>query len=105
MRNKDEWKTIFTFRHRLYEWLIMFFGLTNALSTFMRLLNLVLCVFNWKFIVHYHSCIDNVMFLSFIIQAQDHNCNIIKDRLCFAHLLSLPNSINKIECDVLEVGM
>src|SRR5262249_144449 len=85
MRDKDKWKTTFTFKHGLYKWLIILFGLTNTLSTFMRLLNLVLCAFNWKFIVHYYFCINNVMFLSFIIQAQDHNCNIIKDRLCFAH--------------------
>src|SRR5262249_48141491 len=78
MRDKDKRKTIFTFKHELYEWLIIFFGLTNELSTFMRLLNLVLCAFNWKFIMHYNFCIDNVMFLSFIIQVQNHNCNIIK---------------------------
>jgi len=61
MNEGHEWKIVFKTKYEVYKWLVIPFGLSNAPSTFIRLMNEVIRPFIQKFmLLHF----DNILVYS-----------------------------------------
>jgi len=94
----DEWKTAFWTRYGSFDFLMMHFGLTNALATFQRLMNTIFADCLDTFIVIYLD--DILIFSKNPKEHQEHVCKVLaclqKNQL-FAKPEKCKFSVNKTE--------
>jgi hypothetical protein len=74
IHDKDIPKTTFTTRYGLYEYLVMSFGLTNALAHFMYLMNSVFMTELDKFVVLF---IDDILVYSKSMEEHEERLRVI----------------------------
>ena len=88
MNSESRDKTAFISHAGLYEYNVMSFGLTNAPSTFQRLMSTVLHGLEWKICLIY---IDDIIIFSSSFDEHLHRLRLVFDRLRLANLKLKPS--------------
>jgi hypothetical protein len=91
IRMEDIPKTTFTSRYGLYEFTVMFFGLTNAPAYFMYLMNKVFMEYLDKFVVVF---IDDILVFSWNEEEHEEHLRLVLQKLREHHLYA-----NFSKCD------
>ena len=85
----DEWKTAFRTRYGLYEYLVMPFGLCNALATFQNIMNYVLRDLLDKGVVVY---LDDILLYS---ESEEEHVRLVREVLTRMQQYGLAAAANK----------
>jgi hypothetical protein len=97
IRDEDISKTAFSTRYRLYEYLVMSFGLTNAPTHFISLMNSVFMSELDKFVVVF---IDDILIYSKSMEEHEEHLRVVLQRLRDHQLYA---KFSKCKCWINEV--
>ena len=98
MKESDKWETAFKTKYGMYEWLVMFFELTNAPGMYMCLMNHVLRALIGKFVVVYFDGI--LIYRKNLNEHLDHLSNVLSvlrgEKLCANINISVLFALRKL---------